>query len=158
MPKPLSPDALSELERLLADATPGPYWVKERGCEACGHDVKPLEAGMRGLLDRKADAAYIVALLNAAPELLRVYRAAQGGLAARTYREARIVSLETEAGRLRGEYRRGLEDALTACSETEDELKRNFKLWGPDQAADESGGALQCQTAIEALIGAVDDA
>lgn len=112
MSSPLSPDALTELERLSSDATPGPLrWVNfaqpvvwfPRHTTDDEHNGVLVTDG--DLADPTTDTLYLLALWNAAPELLRVCRGAQGdrSLSARMHRETRIITLETEVGRLRAE-------------------------------------------------------
>lgn len=51
-----------ELRRLALVATPGEWTVCERGGGHYGYDVDPLESGLRGMVERREDAAYIAAV------------------------------------------------------------------------------------------------
>lgn len=91
---PLTPERLLELEALRAAYHTRP------------HD--PYDSPEYGVMTVRA--AYLLVLDYATPELLRVYRGASGdrSLSARMEREARIVTLEAEVGRLRELERLGL--------------------------------------------------
>jgi hypothetical protein len=73
---------IDELERLKKAATPGPYevrhtgdWVVFSGQEGVAKTLVP--GSRKTLAQEEADACYLAALLNAAPELIRLARRGQ---------------------------------------------------------------------------------
>ena len=84
---------LDELERLKAEATPGPYRVGGDTVDLAalvigehGHCVADTADCAKGSTKARADAAYLAALANAAGELIRLARVGQAKMCACTYR------------------------------------------------------------------------
>src|SRR5690606_16577844 len=85
MPEPLTDERLAELERLCAEATPGPWRVRHL-CSGCGPDEDegaglgleiegPPQPWHEGQFSRAADAQFIAAARDALPALITALRA-----------------------------------------------------------------------------------
>ena len=69
---------LDELERLLAEATPGPWRGEENGDGYLMHRSRPeVVLGRIAHGNSRVDAVFVAALRNAAPHLLALARAAE---------------------------------------------------------------------------------
>ena len=85
MPEPLTDERLAELERLCAEATPGPWRVRHL-CSGCGPDDDegaglgleiegPPQPWHEGQFARAADAKFIAAARDALPAMIAEVRA-----------------------------------------------------------------------------------
>jgi hypothetical protein len=89
-----------ELRALALAATPGPWSAHER--PYMGWDIDPIEPGLRGMLEREADARYIAAanpatVLALLDDLTRLRAAARAFCQERT--EAALLALMSEVER-----------------------------------------------------------
>ncbi len=75
----VTPERIAELRRLLAEATPRPWYVSDElglavaaVVEGAGFMVADMSGESSSWRGRPADAALIAALVNAAPELIEL--------------------------------------------------------------------------------------